>query len=393
VSAEADARRTGPVQVAIVFAAGVVLAPAAVCDRTHATRARTDGLVAKVTAKELRSVVPIARQSGAKPRVVLSLELPVARRGDRIRFNGEVTLTNACYRQAPSCIGRSYRYDPRIQTSIVLSSRRSLSGATSVPVSQPERLACGQIPPNRNHHCPLTTSGAFTVPGGRDTPCEPDGCRLNLVVDSHHPAASGGEVVVVGKDTDSRTQAGGGARLNAVLARSEAPLAIVRRRTTRRRTRLLPASFAGGNRVVYSQKLSGVRAGDVLLIQAVQRTSVRSYAHYLGNRVVIAARPEATQPNRLTRRIVSGSGRATGNNGFNCTIGPSAFSSPCRRRKAGLALIKRTPIDRDGLARPLYVNLTARSFPKLSQPAKRPRYKPARVLSGGSLRVVLLRGG
>ena len=70
-----------------------------------------------------------------------------------------------------------------------------------------------------------------------------------------------------------------------------------------------------------------------------------------------------------------------------------AKRSPCRRRKAGLALIKRTPIDRDGLAQPLYVNLTARSFPKRSQPARRPGYKAARVLSGGSLRVVLLRGG
>ena len=223
-------------------------------------------------------------------------------------------------------------------------------------------------------------------------PCEPGDCRLNLVVSAYHPAARGGEVVVVGKENGPGTEAGGGGRLNAVVARSEAPLAIVRYRTTRRRTRRLPASFDRGDRVVYSQRLSRLLAGDALLIQAVQRTSIRDYAHYIANRVVIATRPGATQPSRLTRRIVSGSGRAAGNNGFNCTIGPSAFSSPCRRRKAGLALIKKAPTDRRGRARPLYVNLTSRSFPKRSQPARGTTHEAARVLRGGAVRVVRLRG-
>jgi hypothetical protein len=159
----------------------------------------------------------------------------------------------------------------------------------------------------------------------------------------------------------------------------------VGRSTTRRRARKLPASFNAGRRVVYSQRMNGLLAGDVLLVRASQRTAIERHRHYIGNSVVIASRRLARRPGRLTRRSVSSGGRATGSNGFNCTLGPSAFRSPCLRKKAGLAFIERTPRGRRGRIRPLYVNLVSRTFPKVGKAPG--SYPPARVLSGGRLTV------
>jgi hypothetical protein len=163
----------------------------------------------------------------------------------------------------------------------------------------------------------------------------------------------------------------------------------VGRSTGRRRTRKLPASFEAGRRVVYSQRMARLHAGDVLLVRASQRTAIERHRYYIGNRVVIATRPRAKRPGRLTRRIVSSGGTATGSNGFNCTPGPSAFRSPCVRKKAGLAFIERTPRRGRGRIRPLYVNLVSRSFPKVGNAPG--SYPPARVLSGGRLVVRRLR--
>ena len=181
-----------------------------------------------------------------------------------------------------------------------------------------------------------------------------------------------------------------------------------RRRTSERRTRprgrtctqrgsehrsqadsQAPRVVRGGRRVVYSQRMERLRAGDVLLVRARQRTAIKRHRYFIGSRVVIATRPRARRPGRLTRRIVSPNGAATGSNGFNCTLGPSGFRTPCLRKKAGLAVIERTPRRGRGRIRPLYVNLVSRSFPKVGNvPGS---YPPARVLSGGRLAVTRLR--
>jgi hypothetical protein len=104
--------------------------------------------------------------------------------------------------------------------------------------------------------------------------------------------------------------------------------------------------------------------------------------YFVGEQVVVATERDATHPSALTRRIVAPGGTATEVNGFNCTRGPTAFSSPCLGRKGGLVVIRRTP------ARPLFVILRSRGFPKLAQ-AK--RYPPLRILRGGGLTVTRLR--
>ena len=106
---------------------------------------------------------------------------------------------------------------------------------------------------------------------------------------------------------------------------------------------------------------------------------------------MIGTKPSADRARAAcSRRIVSRSGLATETTGFNCTLGSSAFQSPCVAVKAGLA-DDRAARSRTSAAAPmpLYVNLVSRGFPKLAQ--ARASFPPARVLKGGGLTVRRLR--
>lgn len=332
---------------------------------------------------ELRETVPITRRRGAGEASVLSLALPQVQPGDRIRFSGEVTVTTTCVEELPRCIGRRYRFDPKLRARIVLAKDRDDAGRRTVVVSNPVGLECEQNRPNRNHHCPLVISEAIRIAGLAGLPCPPAKCRLNMLLSAHHPRARGGEVVVVGADQPDGSVEGGKARLNAAIVRAGADLREGSRKTTKRRVRRLPASFDAGQRVVYSQRLRGLEKGEVLLTSAQVRTAIRRLPYFVATKIVIAARPTGRLPTQLARRFASRNGTATETNGFNCTVGPSAFRSPCTTKKEGLIVITRTP------PRPLYVNVVSRTFPKLAQ-ARLGSYPPARVLPGGRLRVTRL---
>ncbi len=81
---------------------------------------------------ELRETVAITAQRERGPEAVLSLALPRVKRGDRIRFNGEVTVTTTCVQRDRRCIGRRYRFDPRLRAQIVLAGASRAAGARHV---------------------------------------------------------------------------------------------------------------------------------------------------------------------------------------------------------------------------------------------------------------------
>jgi hypothetical protein len=318
---------------------------------------------------------------------VLSLPLPRLKPGDRVRINAEVTVTTTCVEGLERCVGRPYSFDPKLRAWIEMAGSPARRGRR---VSTPVGLQCQQTRPNRNHHCPLVTGELLRIGSVGRLPCAPSDCRLSMVVGAHHRRARRGEVVVIGADRPDGTVEGGKGRLNAAVSRRQRGVETVVRRTTRRRARRLPASFDGGQRVVYSQRIPGLEAGDVVLARASQRTRIRQLPYFVASKMIVAARPNARRPGPLGRRVVSRRGTATETNGFNCTLGPSAFRSPCRTRKAGLAVIKRTPADGRGRPRPLFVNLVSRTFPKRAQ-ARLRAYPPARILAGGGLTVTQLR--
>ena len=347
-------------------------------------------LIGKATPRqgELRETVPITRRGEGQPETVLSLGLPRLKTGDRVRFNGEVTVTTTCVDPLERCIGRRYSFDPRLRAWIELA--RDRDGRGGRRVSGRVALTCQQTRPNRNHHCPLVTRDSLRVKRPGRLPCSPSDCVLNMVVAAQHRRARGGEVVVIGADRPDGTIEGGKGRLNAAVARAGRGVEAVVRRTTKRRTPRLQASFSGGYRVVYSQRVAGLEAGDVLLVRGEQRTRIRQLPYFIGSKIVVSARRQARSPGRLTRRIVSRHGTATETNGFNCTIGPSAFRSPCTTRKMGLAVLERAPKDSRGEPIPLFVNLVSRTFPKRAQ-ARHGGWPPARILRGGGLVVTQLR--
>ena len=374
-----------------LLAAGLALAAAASLLASGVGAAEGPSLEGYETGRraELRPTVPIADRAGEKTRSVLSLKLPRLERGDVVRLNGEVTITTTCVEQIGRCIGRTYNFDPRIRARIVIAPGRGTdSRGKTVDVSRSVGLTCEQTRPNRNHHCPLVVKkGGFKVEELRDLPCKADACRLNMLVDASHRKASSNQFVVVGSDQPDGSVEGGKARLSAAV--SNGGLDIAKSGTTRIRNRDIKASFSGGKTVIYSQRLGNLERGDVLLVGSKQRTAIRNLPYFVSNQIVIGTKPTATQPSRLSRRIVSRSGLATETTGFNCTIGSSAFQSPCVGVKSGLASIEREVRDKRGRSVPLYVNVVSRGFPKLAQ--SRASFPPARVLKGGGLKVQRLR--
>ena len=123
-------------------------------------------------------------------------------------------------------------------------------------------------------------------------------------------------------------------------------------------------------------------------MQADQYTAIQGLPYFVSNQIVVSTRRNAYKPSSLTRRVISRSGLASETTGFNCTLGPSAFRSPCHSIKAGMATVERTPTTKSGKRKPIYVNLVTRSFPKLAQARG---YPAAHVVGGGGLIVRRLR--
>lgn len=336
---------------------------------------------------ELRPTVPVANRAGQKTKSVLSVKLPDLERGERVRFNGEVTITITCVDQIDRCIGRSYNFDPHMRARIVLADEAGQVGKDTVQVSKAVSLTCQQTRPNRNHHCPLTIQGgSFTVKQLKDLPCKPTSCRLNMAFDAWHRKARSNEFVVVGADQPDGSTEGGKARLSAVVSKGKVD--ISKRSTRDEVNTVIPASFEGGKTVVYSQRLDNLQAGDVLVVRSDQYTAITGLPYFVSNQIVVSTRRNSYKPSTLTRRIVSRSGLVTETTGFNCTLGPSAYRSPCHSIKAGMATIEGAPKTKGGKPKPLYVNLVTRSFPKLAQARG---YPAAQVQDGGGLIVRRLR--
>jgi hypothetical protein len=213
-----------------------------------------------------------------------------------------------------------------------------------------------------------------------------------MLVDAASRKATRNEVVVVGSDQEDGSVEGGKARLGAVVS-SGSPRND-RRSSDRERTGKLPASFENGKRVVYSQRLARLRRGDVLIVRARQVSRISTMPYFVSDQIVVSTRPGAVRPSALARRSVSRTGTVTETNGFNCTIGPSAFSSPCSSRKAGIATIERVPRSKAGRVKDLYVNLVSRGFPKLAQARMLARgFPPVEIAEGGFLAVTRIRAG
>ncbi|MBA2522964.1 MAG: hypothetical protein H0V25_06485, partial [Solirubrobacterales bacterium] len=170
---------------------------------------------------ELIEKLPITRQRGAAPRVVMSLGpsgLPSLREGDRLRLSVESQLTANCTHRVRRCIGPPYEFNPIVDVNLLLTGSK---GATEgVALTGPKRVVCRQRLPDREHHCVIVFTDAGLSIGRLDElPCEPSRCFINLVMSAYNPGARAEQVILVGGNKPDGAIPQDRGRINAVLFR------------------------------------------------------------------------------------------------------------------------------------------------------------------------------
>lgn len=350
-------------------------------------------LTASGTKSELVKTIPITRSAKPSRTTVMSVRLPDLSDATRIELAAEVTVTNTCVLPGPRCIGRRYGFSPAVGAQLRVAGRRGATGRRgTVALTDRKTLRCGQRRPNRNHHCPIVFGSSAPAGGVRSLPCAPRGCRLNLVLDAHHPEARPGNRLVIGTDRPDGSISQDRGRVSALVFREGFETTALRNSSDRRRRRHLPMVSGslghrkGGHAVVYSVRVLEVERGTVIGADATQRLAIGHlpYAAFMGAELILAQDSGATRPSSVVKRAATFNGHLSETNGFNCTQGPSAFRTPCETRKAGFVQIRNAPVQ-GGDPVPLYVNLVARTFPKLTSARGGDR---ARVLPGGGIDVV-----
>lgn len=350
--------------------------------------------VATGTRSELVETIAIRRSAERSRVVVMSLPLPDLSGADRIKATAEVTVTTTCIEPEPRCIGRRYHYSPVVGGELRLASRRSDTGGEgTVALGGRRTVTCSQRLPDRNHHCPLVFADPATALKdlGR-VPCDPDECRINFVVDAHHPNARPGNRLVIGADRPDGSVVQDRGRVSAIVFREGFETRALENRVdrpTRRRLPMVPGALGnrkGGREVTYSARVPNVERGTVISAEAWQRTEIGHlpYSAFVSTQLILASGRGRTSPDRVVRRSATFHGHLTETSGFNCTQGPSEFRTPCLSHRAGLVQLRSEP-RREGRPVPIYVNLVSRTFPKRT--TTRPG-QSARILPGGGIDVV-----
>lgn len=323
--------------------------------------------------------LPIAKRAGQEKRVVMSLgpkKLPRLRRGDRLKLSSEVQFTLNCTSKIPRCIGPPYRYSPKVTTQLILA--RSASSKHGLALARSRRDVCQQHRP-REHHCVFVIGSAgLRIKDTDKLPCPPDGCFVNLVVSANNPDAGKQDVLIVGGNKPSGAIPQDRGRINAVLmhpANGDYPHA---RRTRDRVQKELPLDLK--RRVVYSQRLPHLEAGDQLAVDAkvVTKRAGLPYSVRTSSQLILGGSRDEAKPGPFARRL-GGRGEIGESNGFNCT----RDRETCTTHKVGVLRIAHSARLR-GKFRPVFVNVVMIVGPKRFEAGPNDRYG---VLRRGGLSV------
>ena len=341
--------------------------------------------------------VPISRNAGGKPRVVMSLapdEVGSVDPGYAVWGGGEVEVSVTCLERMPQCVGKLYDYSPKVRAKLVLASSAKSAGGGTMTIGKPTKLRCSQKLPHRNHHCVLGVVGRRNLADNESPPCTR--CFVNLVVDASHPGARKGNVVVVGTDTDHGISQKKGT-VNAGVF-DPGPFPKVEPLVQRHRfARKLPVggfrSGAGSQKkVVFSRRVDALEKGEQLLVEAriKVKTGHLPYGTLLQSQMVLSEKPGSIKRVGVPQKMASQHGEITALNGFNCTRGRSGHSSPCVIRKYGVVKAnydaRVRPKQGEGPFVPLYVNLFMQSQAQFGGERHRPGHT-AKIAKVGSLKV------
>lgn len=310
--------------------------------------------------------LPIAREQGRKKRVVMSLgphRLPDLMRGDLLRVTSELQVTVNCAFRSARCVGRVYRFNPRVVARLVLAGSPTITGgAGSIPLTGPRRDVCTQRKPHREHHCVLVfRGGGLKIRDPARLPCPLDGCYVNLVAEAFHPRARGRQVVLVGGNRPDGSIPQDRGRIDAIRYRGVAPPEFPTLSTHRRSLTHVAPDFR--RRVVISKRLRGLEAGEQLAVEAAMRTGIGHlpYAVRTSARLILAEGPREARQGQFVKKIAHLNGEISESNGFNCT----QARGTCLTRKVGVLEMRRDAVRANGRAVPLYVNLVTVFGPKV----------------------------
>jgi hypothetical protein len=205
-----------------------------------------------------------------------------------------------------------------------------------------------------------------------------------MVLSAYHGSAHSSDRLVVGSDSSDGTIHQDRGRVNAVRYRPGTmergtPEVIKARRVNR-----IPIAGEGENvdsRVIYSAKISNLRAGDQLVVDGRIMAGIGDlgYNAFTTSQIILADHSSAIS--RILRRVTGALNQVSEENGFNCTQGSSAFQTPCTIRKVGVVTIGKN------INHPIYVNMTAGMAAQLLVGQHRKSGDSAKVLRRGFLKI------
>jgi hypothetical protein len=304
---------------------------------------------------ELVDRVPIAREPGQAKRVILSMAsdgrsfsaLPNLKGGDRLTALAEAEVTTDWPRAGPGCVATPYTYAPTVTAQLLLAATPEATdaGPRALVLGRPQQK---QVTQARHHHVFVFPNASLAIPAHGLPWSGPR--HLNLVVGAHNPAATTGQVLLIGQNQPDGTVDGNQARLNVIRFRSASADSARTARSARRLTHTVPVE-KGRRVIVYSLPLENLRKDEQLVISAELPTGSGGldYPARISTELVLAASPTDSKSGRAMKALAASRGEITKFNGFNCL--PKTRS--CITRKVGVLRILRAH------RRTVYVNLVA----------------------------------
>lgn len=311
-------------------------------------------------------LLPISKQAWQDPRSIMSLppeKVGQLIAGDRIEAAGEAEITT-CLKPDPDhpgtgqpCIGDIYGYNPTIKAKLVVAedATAAAEGRTKA-ISKTETLQCRQDHPVRNHHCVVSIPfSGIRVADPASLPCDNGNCHVSMLVSVYHPDAKEGEKVVVGSSDDNKRINQGLAQLSTIRYRPGNKTKPQKTWRGGRATQKMSIGSRNGGikrQVIYSAKVSKLKKGDQLVVDAKARVGIKNlpYNVFIRTEVVFAKRKGST---KAYGKPLDTTARVSASNGRNCTQKKSAHSDVCEFRKTGVISVRKNAKG------PFYVNIVA----------------------------------
>jgi hypothetical protein len=276
---------------------------------------------------ELRDRIPITKQRGRQPRVVMSFgpatqtdaPLPDLRPGDQLLVFAELEVTtDAKDRNHPGRIGNPYGYSPKVEASLLLAANDSETEEKpnrAIALSAPWREEVSHV---RHHGVVVFPKGQYKVPRRGGLPW-PGDSHINLVLSASHPRASRGDLLLVGEN-----------ELTPVVDQDMAGIRVVRLRPGRQPPQaperdnnclVSGVPVAKQQTLVFARRLDNLRQGEQLLVKARLTTDASSlgYAARISSRIFLADDPSQVDPGGgVAGAVASWNGHVSKSTGFNC---------------------------------------------------------------------------